>query len=304
MCSDLVVSTLPTAWVASADLLIELFRPDGGQHTVVHDPATDTFVVLPGRAGGGVPIALSPDGRRMVLRPERTDGFGLCTLATGQTRWFPASGTDHAAAVSPAGDAVATLTTTTSGLAAVDLTMLSGPERRRLWSVAGGWTGETTISWSPDGSLIAATYNSEDDEWAAVILDADGAVVAHLPGTVTLPGPNGAWLDDRRLLCVDDDLNLSIVDVSASARTPVDHRGRVPLALVGRELVTALGTTPDGDTHLVARRLVDASGALDPAPPRPFLTVRPEHLVRAFDAIARSPLPPVPDPRGRRLTGG
>jgi len=287
MRSDLVVSALPTGWVASADLLLELYRPDGGQHTVVHDPATDAFVALPGWAEGGLAVALSPDGRRVMLRPQRPGGFGMCTLATGQTQWFPASGWDHAAAVAPAGDAVATLTTTTSGVAAVDLTVLPGPERRRLWSIAGGWSGETTISWSPDGSLIAATYNSEDDEWATVILDADGAVVTHLPETITLPGPNGAWLDDRRLFCVDNPMDLSIVDVRASTRTPVGYRGRVPFALVGRELVIGLGTTPDGNTHLVARRLVDASGAVDPAPSRPFLTVHPTHPVRVFDAIAR-----------------
>jgi hypothetical protein len=287
MRADLVVSALPTAWVASADVLLELDRPDGGRYTVVHDPATDGFVAVPGWPGGGLATALSPDGRRLMLRPERTDGFGMCTLATGETQWFPGSGVDHVAALSPAGDAVATLTTTTSGLAAVDVTELSGPRRRRLWSVAGGWTGETAISWSPDGSQIAATYNSEDDEWATVILDADGDAVTHLSETVTLPGSNGTWLDDRRLLCVDAALELSIVDSRTSTRTPVGYRGRVPWALVGGELVISVGTTPDGDMHLVSRRLVDASGAVDPAPPRPFLTVRPDHLLRSFDAITR-----------------
>jgi hypothetical protein len=113
----------------------------------------------------------------------------------------------------------------------------------------------------------------------------DGVVVMHLPETVTLPGPNGTWLDDRRLLCADNALGLSIVDLPTSTRTLVGHRGRVPWAHVGDELVIGLGTTPDGDTHLVSRRLVNASGVSDLAPPRPFLTVRPEHLVRAFDAI-------------------
>ena len=188
----------------------------------------------------------------------------------------PRAGNGHAAALSPAGDAVVTLTTTTSGLAAVDLTTLSGPERRRLWSVPGGWTAESTISWAPDGSLIAATYNSEDDEWATVILDADGGVVMHLPETITLPGPNGVWLDNRRLLCVDDALDLFLEDVRGFTRTPMAHRGAVPYALVHGELVTRVETTPDGDTiwsrggwstHLMLSS--SASAAFPDCAPRP-----------------------------------
>ena len=64
MRSDLIVSALPITWLASADLLIELYRPDGGQHTVVHDPATDDFVALPGWTEGALAVALSPDGGR------------------------------------------------------------------------------------------------------------------------------------------------------------------------------------------------------------------------------------------------
>lgn len=64
----------------------------------------------------------------------------------------------------------------------------------------------TSIGFSGDGRLIAATYyHAPSDELATVVIAAeDGAVVAHHERRVTLGCPNGTWIGSNRLVLFDD----------------------------------------------------------------------------------------------------
>jgi hypothetical protein len=291
---ELNPTTLPARSLPSTDRLFRLLGHGDESYLVVRYPATDSFVSLPSAAAAGRRGALSPSGDRVLMTRRsdapRQDGFVAYTLASGEIHWYeaPGSGEDRAVAMSPVSDVVASIATVRDGVA-VDLTQLAGPDRRRLWSSPGGWSAETTIAWSPDGTLISATYleDDEDEDWVSVVLDLDGTVITHLPATVTLPSSNGSWYSDRELFCVDSDTRLSIMDVGAGTRTTAGRLGCIPWAFYAGEFYCPVEQTAnDKRTQMSTASLSMAPMAI--GQPHPYLAIHPHHLMWSVD-VARSP---------------
>lgn len=165
---------------------------------------------LPPHGEVDIPLALSPDGTRLLLSSVENGGMMLLVdqvLATGRRRRIsaPAGRFDFKAAFAPDGQTLAVLTQDDDMVAIEVIDHVGG--RRRLWAAYGGASEqETAIAWSTDGTMIAATYlDAEADAVSTVIVDAgNGATVAGYPGRAVVGCPNGTWVDNRRLVLVDD----------------------------------------------------------------------------------------------------
>jgi dipeptidyl aminopeptidase/acylaminoacyl peptidase len=242
---------------------------------------------LPGipKDGYTSPLALSPDGSRLLLLEQRTGSAGrlhLVTLATGAAvRFDPPAGThDRVGAISPDGDELAVLSTVGDEAVLARLAVSTGV-RRRLWSAPGGWSDESAVSWSPDGRLVAATYLDEEtddgEEYAVtVVVDAAGARLARLHDANLLPASNGAWTRHGHLAVVDEEtgnLHLVTPDGSEGPAIRATDPGHVRAVLGDRIVVD--GAAP-GRTVLTLAEL-DGSGG------RPLLALRPRAAVTFLD---------------------
>ena len=151
---------------------------------------------------------------------------------------------------------------------------VAASERHRAWvGPRGGWGTESAITRSPDGALIALAFNQwleerEDTYWATVGIDTAGNIHGHFLDD-TIPRPNSAWLDERRLLLSGgrDTWKHRIVDVITGTQHIVGPADQIPMAVISdRIVVHALGTAGD------PARLVTT--AFDGSNSRPFITIR------------------------------
>jgi hypothetical protein len=285
---DINVTDTPARTIDRAKLLLGLRTVDAVIAIAV-DTDTGTAVRLP-----GLPtdprirlLHLGPAGDRLLVLAAR-DGQrygGLClhALATGEQRWYPAQadGQDWLAALSPDGKTIATLATTEEdldqGSVVLNVVDVVGGQRRRLVTVPGGFAAECAIAWSPNGQLIAATYLTEDEDDATLILDSDGTVIGRYDDARILPG--GAWATDRELLCQNGLCELSIVDVADGTSRLLMDGTPPPLGYAGGRLVGTLPVETNGPVRLV-------TFDLDRGDQRPFVTVRPAYSIELFGTAA------------------
>jgi hypothetical protein len=243
-----------------------------------------------------IPLALSPDGRHVLLQSIEDNGRTMSmvwhTVMTAERGRItaPQGCFDFRAAVSPDGATIATLSQDDGDSGFVDLIDLATLNRRRLWSCEGGASmHETSIAWSPDGRWLATTYyDAPTDELATAVIDAaDGTVVAQHQYRVVLGCPNGTWVDNDRLVLIEDRSDefvppLHLLDVtSGSSRRfsrPPQWMHYVAL-LDGRLLARGYA----GEMCLTS---LDGDGS------EPFLTLPADLGIGTFD-IAASAIDPV-----------
>jgi hypothetical protein len=206
------------------------------------------------------------------------DGLCLHTLETGQQRWFDATvaGQDWKAALSPDGHTIATLSVDAgpddpdSDEASINLIDVETGKRQRLWSAPGSYDGESTIAWSVDGRLVAATYLSPAECSATVVLQTTGNVVGHYDDT-ELIGSNGVWIGERELLCrvgIPWGYRLTALNVADDTQRPMTEPDRTARCVIGGRVVVDVENRQDEPVQLITTRL-------DGSDPRPFITLRP-----------------------------
>ncbi|WP_214417153.1 PD40 domain-containing protein [Sphaerisporangium fuscum] len=263
---------------------------------VVLDADSDEFVIVPGLPEhlSRETVSLSSDGTRLVFLARQDDGAGpmrvvLHALATGARQEF-ASDDFMRAALSPDGTRIAVLADLSNGpgipgvgdeIAGITLIETATGARQPLWSAEGYWE-EASISWSPDGRLLAATYLTLDDVLTTVVLDLSGKAIGVHEERVALPGPHSVWRSDRELIVYpepDDESPLIAIDVpTGSERRFTRGNFSAYLAIAGGRVVRP-GSSPE--------RFVTTD--LDDADERPFLTFHPAVSIDALD-IAPSAL--------------
>jgi hypothetical protein len=239
--------------VEKADLLVSFLAftetgpatGEGRYSAVVRDDATGEFARPVGQPSDARirAEALSPDGRSILFLadPDRDLDSRLCLhrLATGEQRWYAASPSTqvHAAAISPNGETIAALTGAESGMVAVDFIEVADGSVSRQWSTAGSWSAETTISWSPSGQLIAATYTIDDD-WMTSVVDIKAGALRHYDYAILLSASNGPWLRERQVAYIQgDDMRLVVRDVDRDDRRELVEAGGDLRAIVGDRLL-------------------------------------------------------------------
>lgn len=291
----LTANALPTRPVHRASLLIGMSVAPGEPALIVLDSSNNEFVRVPDVPNNPfvLPLSLAPDGTSVLfIAPHngaRQGGLCLHTLATGRQEWFDAraEGQDLDAALSPDGTQIATLTSKHGEDIVVTLIDLATHSRHLLWSAPGSSCQESTISWSPNGHRIAATYFTPDEEWASVAIDAsDGTVLRHYDNAAIIPSANGAWAGDHELLLIDDDINVTLEDLATRSRRNLGAHITIPLAVLGDHLIEHAHDNPPSDpapltvTDLNGRALYTA------------ITIHPPAHLDTFD-IAPTALPPL-----------
>jgi hypothetical protein len=257
---------------------------------IVLDADSDTFVTvqdLPAHLSAET-VSLSSDGSRLVFLARQDDGAGpmrvvLHTLATGARQEFT-SDDFMRAALSPDGTRLAVLADLSNGpgipgvgdeSAGIALVETATGTRRPLWSAEGYWE-EASISWSPDGLLLAATYLTLDDVLTTVVLDLSGKEVGSYEERVALPGPHSVWASDRELIVYpepDDEGPLIAIDVPTGGERRFTRRNfNAYLAISGGRVVRP-GSSPE---RFVTTDLNDGDE-------RPFLTISPAVAIDALD---------------------
>ncbi|MEU8401827.1 hypothetical protein AB0C28_42150 [Nonomuraea sp. NPDC048892] len=286
--------------VRAARMVLAATGP-GGTDVIVLDADSDTFATVPGLPAHLAPetVSLSSDGTRLVLTARQDDGAGpprvvLHTLATGARQEF-ASDDYLRAALSPDGTRLAVLADLSGGpgipgvgdeLAGIELidtgTGTDGGTgtgtRQRLWQAEGYWE-EASISWSPDGLLLAATYLTLDDVLTTVVLDRTGKELAAYAERVALPGPHSVWASGHELIVYpepDDESPLILIDVRTGGERRFTRRTFDGYLAVSAGRVVRPGSAPG--------QLVTTD--LDDGDERPFLTVSPAVSIDALDIVA------------------
>lgn len=270
----------------------------GERVAVALDADRDEFVRLPALpAGRGWELlALSPDGTQLLyLDRHGTSSLGglfLHTLATGQRQVFDASadGRTVLAALSPDGRGIATLSLPhdpsqphdpDAGLAAVGIIDTTTGRQRRLWARPGTWARGSTVSWSPDGQLIAVNYMTLDEADATVVLDPTGHEVGHYDDVVISTSPNGAWLGPRELICGHDHpdgWNLTALNLVDGTHRVLGPRGAMPIGRIGDRLIASPTSSVSGPIRVNTTDL----GGTDP---QPFLTIHTTGGIEPFDTM-------------------
>jgi len=147
--------------------------------------------------------------------------------------------------------------------------------RKPLWS-GEGWWEEASISWSPDGHLLAATYETVDDVLTTVVVDLSGKPIGVYDewgrssfaalGLAVQPGTD-------RLSRPDDEMPFIAIDVTTGNQhrfTRRDFRGY--LAASGGRVVRE-GSSPGQF----------ATTDLDDGDERPFLAFNPAVAIKTLD---------------------
>jgi hypothetical protein len=275
-----------------AEMLLRIAARDRVAAAVL-DAATGELVLVPNQptGWGSIPVALSPDGRTVLYRAdnERTGARSLCviTLATGERRWFETSGDDFdvTAATSPDGRNIATITAvigpghsdSEDNRVAVDLIQLLPEERRRLWSTP-GQSGDSSIHWSPDSRLVAASYITPDEEYTTVVIDIDARTTRRYPGAQLPFASNGTWLGDREFVYFTfDGVVTAHLDYGKHPLPPLGGPGGVPMAFTPGRIIRAAPAAPDSSSADVITTTIDGSD------PQTIIAVRPAHHITLID---------------------
>lgn len=255
---------VPVRGVLRAAMLLGMWVAPEEPALIVLDAGGREFVRVPD-VPAGLPLCLSRDGTAVLLlgRYGGEEQGGLCRvpLGGGERLWFDAraAGQDLAAAMSPGGGRIATLTSSGDEEVSVTLLDMSSGARRQMWAGAGGWSEESTIAWSPTGRWVSATYLSEDEEWASVVVDVTGkAGVREYPGARTLPSANGAWTSRSGVYLHDEDAGIAVVDVESGARRAVNGHASTGLAVLGGRL---FGHVVDDDPERIVVTDLDGESA-------------------------------------------
>ncbi|MEV4116176.1 hypothetical protein [Nonomuraea sp. NPDC049695] len=256
----------------------------------VLDADSDEFVNVPGLPArlSRETVSLSSDGTQLVFLARQDDGAGpkrvvLYTLATAARQEF-ASDDFMRAALSPDGSRIAVLADLSNGpgipgvgdeIAGIALIETATGARQLLWSAEGYWE-EASVSWSPDGHLLAATYLTLDDVLTTVVLDLSGKTIGVYEDRVALPGPHSVWMSDRELIVYaepDDESPLIRIDVPTRSEHRFTRRNfSAYLAIAGGRVVRP-GSSPE---RFVTTDLNDADE-------RPFLNFSPAVSIDALD---------------------
>ncbi|MBN1174176.1 MAG: hypothetical protein JXA67_18540 [Micromonosporaceae bacterium] len=171
-----------------------------------------------------------------------------------------------------------------ASIAVIGVTDLATGQVRRIWEHPGGRVGESAVGWSPDGQLIAATYDSMDEQHTSVVVTPTGTVVAHLDYTCLVPPSSTAWLADRQLLCtVEAGLTsgMIILDVDSGTRRVPGKVNSYPHLRLGDRLVI---TSPH---EIEGWQTYDTIG-LDGTQRQPWLLVTPVTTVLLYQRSAMS----------------
>jgi hypothetical protein len=290
--STVMLGELPSGRVGRARLVLAA-RLSPRPSVVVQDADSGDFVEVPGLPTDPHtrPLALSPAGDRLLLlaphEGRRFGGLCLHTLATGEQRWFSAQadGQDWLAGISPDGRTIATLTTDVrpDQSAAINVIDVASGRRRRLTSLLpdSGYSLESRVCWSPDGQLVAVTYlapkfgEAEDEDLATIVVDTDGAVLAHHQFMGIL-NSSSSWAADRELVCyvLYDEEGLYLLDVQHNTKRLISHDYSIWGVLDGR-LVRKLPWNPGEPTRLVTTNL-------DGTDQQPLLAIQPHTSIELF----------------------
>ncbi|MEU4514513.1 hypothetical protein AB0G05_33865 [Nonomuraea wenchangensis] len=268
-------------------------RGPGRAAVIVLDADSDAFVTVPGLPEHLAPetVSLSGDGTRLVCTARQDDGAGpprvvLHTLATGARQEFTSD--DYLrAALSPRGERLAVLADLSNGpgipgvgdeVAGIVLIDTGTGEQRTLWAADGYWE-EASISWSPDGLQLAATYLTLDDVLTTVVLDLSGKEAGSFAERVALPGPHSVWASERELIVYpepDDESPLIAIDVPTGRERRFTRRSFDGYLAISNGRVVRPGGAPG--------RVVTAD--LNDDDERPFLTLGPDVSIEALDIVS------------------
>jgi dipeptidyl aminopeptidase/acylaminoacyl peptidase len=260
---------------------------------IVLDADSDEFVVVAGLPTYVRPetVSLSSDGSHLVFLARQDDDtlpmrVVLHRLDTG-ARWEAVADEYRQAALAPDGNRVAVLADAPGGTdmpdlgdesVAVILIDRATGGRRLLWS-ADGYLEESSISWSPDGQLLAVTYLTIDDVLTTVVLDLSGTTIGVYPERVALPGAHSVWISDRELIVFpepDDTSPLTALDVSTGRERRFDRRNFDGYLAISGGRQMRRGAS--------AGQFVTAN-LDDDGDERPFLTFEPAMAIKALDIV-------------------
>lgn len=290
------IETLPERPVQQAGMLLGVKPYDGKviePIALVLDLATDEFVRVPGlaREGAGTVSCLARDGSRLVvLSPAHGDNGALClhALATGQQTWYPNMEGEriHATALSPHGHQIATLSTgddpahpddEDASAALINLIDITTGQTNRLWWNSGGWSLESTVSWSPDGTLLAATFLDPEDERATVVIEVDtGIEVARYERAMTLSSANGAWRGNHELIYLDEGFRILVANLDTGAERVIRQMGSAPIALIGDRYLEHAPSFGPGTAGLLSTAIRDRES-------EPFITIHSPVVITTCD---------------------
>ncbi|GAA3140040.1 hypothetical protein GCM10010466_33900 [Planomonospora alba] len=288
---EIAFDMLASRPVRAARMVLAVRGPDRTA-VIVLDADSDAFMTVPGLPRHFAPetVSLSSDGTRLVFTARQDDGAGpprvvLHTLATGDRREFTSD--DYMrAALSPDGTRLAVLADLSNGpgipgvgdeIAGIELIETGTGARYPLWSAEGYWE-EASISWSPDGLLLSATYLTLDDVLTTVVLDPTGKEIGSYAERVALPGPHSVWASDHELIVYpepDDESPLITIDVSTGGERRFTRRNFDAYLAISGGRVVRPGPVPE---RLITTDLNDDDE-------RPFLSISPAVPVCALDIV-------------------
>ncbi|GIJ48825.1 hypothetical protein Val02_57110 [Virgisporangium aliadipatigenens] len=230
---DLDPLALPVRPVHRADLLWATTLPDLSPVPVVRDRDTGEFV-RPAAAEGLDAVALTPDGHNLLARKDQqTRDPRLVLVRLGEERGsYRDLCRNHSstAAMNPDGVTVANFGDHSdpdigehdpNRIVYVDLIDSSSGDSRRLWSTRGDPRSHSACAWSPNGELLAVSFETYDRyetfEDIICVVDRTGAELGRWTW-LDLPGaPNATWTNPREFAVRDHDCRICTVSVGSDA---------------------------------------------------------------------------------------